>query len=171
MPMRTSPAAHPRARLPVTARACQFLRDRRVQMARTGHAAPPIGRNGSVPARTAPHGWDRAGVATSVAVGSRPPIPRAAPARVVPRAPFVLTTFAGSFLLFQVQPMVARMALPELGGAPAVWNSAMLVYQALLLAGYAWAHWLGRFPVRRQVLTHLGLLVVACLWLPIGLAS
>jgi hypothetical protein len=85
--------------------------------------------------------------------------------------PFVVTTFVGSFLLFQVQPMVARMALPELGGAPAVWNSAMLVYQALLLAGYCWAHWLGRFPVRRQVLTHLALLVVACLWLPIGLAS
>ena len=46
---------------------------------------------------------------------------------------FVVTILAGSFLLFLVQPMVARMALPRLGGAPAVWNSAMLVYQALLL--------------------------------------
>jgi hypothetical protein len=85
--------------------------------------------------------------------------------------PFVITTFLGSFLLFQVEPMVARMALPELGGAPAVWNSAMLVYQALLIGGYGWAHWLGRFPVRRQVSIHLVLLLVACLWLPIGLAS
>jgi hypothetical protein len=140
-------------------------------MARTGHAAPPIGRIDLVPARTVPHCCHRAGVATSVAVGSRPHAPRAARARVAPRAPFVVTTFVGSFLLFQVQPMVARMALPELGGAPAVWNSAMLVYQALLLAGYGWAHWLGRFPVRRQVMAHLALLVVACLWLPIGLAS
>ena len=55
-----------------------------------------------------------------------------------PRRPlFVLTILVGSFLLFLVQPMIARMALPRLGGAPAVWNSAMLVYQALLLAGYA----------------------------------
>src|SRR5262245_59309957 len=84
---------------------------------------------------------------------------------------YTITIFFGSFLLFQVQPMVARMALPELGGAPAVWNSAMLVYQALLLAGYGWAHWLSRFPIRRQVLTHLALLVAACVWLPIGLAS
>jgi hypothetical protein len=74
-------------------------------------------------------------------------------------------------MLFQVQPMVARLALPELGGAPAVWNSAMVVYQVLLLAGYGWAHVLRRFPIRRQVVLHLGLLVAACLWLPIGLVS
>jgi hypothetical protein len=91
--------------------------------------------------------------------------------RAVPRWLFALTTFFGSFLLFQVQPMVARLALPDLGGAPAVWNSAMLVYQALLLAGYAWAHWLHRFPVRRQVLMHLVLLGAACFWLPIGLVA
>lgn len=93
------------------------------------------------------------------------------PAPGVPRWIFTLTTFFGSFLLFQVQPMVARMALPDLGGAAAVWNSAMLVYQALLLAGYAWAHWLHRFPIRRQVALHLGLLVLACAWLPVGLVS
>ena len=51
-----------------------------------------------------------------------------------------MTILAGSFLLFLVQPLVARMALPRLGGAPTVWNSAMLVYQALLLGGYAYAH-------------------------------
>ena len=56
------------------------------------------------------------------------------PARLA-RPLFVLTILAGSFLLFLVQPMVARMALPRLGGASAVWNSAMLVYQALLLGG------------------------------------
>ncbi|MEC3910727.1 fused MFS/spermidine synthase [Sphingobium sp. CR2-8] len=87
------------------------------------------------------------------------------------RARFVLTICAGSFLLFLVQPMIARMALPRLGGAPSVWNSAMLVYQALLLGGYAYAHMLGRFPARRQALIHLGLFLAAAIFLPIGLAG
>ncbi|UKK83509.1 fused MFS/spermidine synthase [Sphingopyxis sp. BSN-002] len=84
---------------------------------------------------------------------------------------FVLTILVGSFLLFQVQPMVARMVLPKLGGAPAVWNSAMLVYQALLLGGYAYAHWLGRFEIRRQAMIHIALFVLAALWLPLGIAQ
>jgi cation transport ATPase len=87
------------------------------------------------------------------------------------RALFVLTILAGSFLLFLVQPMVARMALPKLGGAPAVWNSAMLVYQALLLTGYAYAHRLSREAPKRQAAVHLAVLVAAALWLPIGLAN
>lgn len=84
---------------------------------------------------------------------------------------FLFTILTGSFLLFLVQPMIARMALPRLGGAPAVWNSAMLVYQALLLAGYAYAHRLAKEPVRRQAMIHLALFAVALLWLPLGLAS
>ncbi|HXH17400.1 MAG TPA: fused MFS/spermidine synthase [Sphingomonas sp.] len=87
------------------------------------------------------------------------------------RTMFVATILTGSFLLFLVQPMVARMALPRLGGAPAVWNSAMLVYQALLLAGYAYAHWLGRVRPRVQAAIHLGVLLVAALCLPIGLVA
>ncbi|OYX38184.1 MULTISPECIES: spermidine synthase [unclassified Sphingomonas] len=84
---------------------------------------------------------------------------------------FAVAILAGSFLLFLVQPMVARMALPRLGGAPAVWNSAMLVYQALLLGGYAYAHALGRIPVRAQALVHVSVLAFAALWLPIGLIA
>lgn len=84
---------------------------------------------------------------------------------------FVLTILLGSFLLFLVQPMIARMALPRLGGASAVWNSAMLVYQALLLGGYSYAHWLRRFDVRRQAVVQLAVLGVATLWLPIGLMA
>ncbi|OYY63011.1 spermidine synthase [Sphingomonas sp. 28-62-11] len=84
---------------------------------------------------------------------------------------FAVAILAGSFLLFLVQPMVARMALPRLGGAPAVWNSAMLVYQALLLGGYAYAHALGRIPVRAQALVHVSVLAIAALWLPIGLIA
>jgi len=85
------------------------------------------------------------------------------------RALFVLAILTGSFLLFLVQPLVARQALPRLGGAPAVWNSAMLVYQALLLAGYGYAHWLGRFRPRTQAGVHLALLGLAAITLPIGL--
>ena len=88
-----------------------------------------------------------------------------------PRWLFTIGIFTGSFLLFLVQPMLARMALPRLGGAPAVWNSAMLVYQGLLLAGYAYAHWLGRFGSRTQVAIHLVVLLLAGLTLPLSLAA
>ena len=53
---------------------------------------------------------------------------------------FVLTLFTGSALLFLVQPMVAKMLLPRLGGTPDVWNTARVFFQAMLLAGYAFAH-------------------------------
>lgn len=83
---------------------------------------------------------------------------------------FVVTILIGSFLLFLIQPMVARMALPRLGGAPNVWNSAMVVYQALLLGGYGYAHALSRLTLRRQATIHLALLLIAALTLPITLA-
>src|SRR5256885_2814749 len=85
------------------------------------------------------------------------------------RVRFVATIFAGSFLLFLVQPMIARMALPRLGGAPSVWNSAMLVYQLLLLAGYAYSHWLGRLAPRTQAVLHLALFAVPAALPPIRL--
>lgn len=84
---------------------------------------------------------------------------------------FILTIVTGSFLLFLTQPMIARMALPRVGGAPSVWNSAMLVYQFLLLAGYAYAHWVARMRPRRQAGIHIVLLGLAALWLPIGLTA
>jgi hypothetical protein len=84
---------------------------------------------------------------------------------------FVLVTLTGSFLLFMVQPLAARMALPLLGGAPNVWNSAMLIFQALLLAGYTYAHALTRLPLRWQAGIHLALLALAALSLPIALAD
>jgi SAM-dependent methyltransferase len=81
-----------------------------------------------------------------------------------------LTIFFGAALLFVVQPMVGRMVLPLLGGSPAVWNTAMVFYQAVLLAGYAYAHfstrWLG---VRRQATLHAALLLLPLLALPISI--
>ena len=57
---------------------------------------------------------------------------------------FSLTLFASSCLLFLVEPMFAKMVLPLLGGSPAVWNTCMVFYQSVLLAGYAYAHLLTR---------------------------
>ncbi len=85
---------------------------------------------------------------------------------------FGATIFVGASLLFLVQPMFARMALPLLGGAPAVWNTAMVFYQAVLLIGYGYAHvttrWLG---VHRQAGLHLLILLVPLLALPIALPA
>jgi hypothetical protein len=87
------------------------------------------------------------------------------------RLVYVATTFLGGFLLFTLQPMIAKIALPRLGGAPAVWNSAMLSYQILLLGGYACAYWLSRLALARQALIYAILLIAAAFWLPIGLMS
>jgi SAM-dependent methyltransferase len=84
---------------------------------------------------------------------------------------FTAIIFLGSFLLFLVQPLFARLVLPVLGGSPSVWNTAMLFYQAALLVGYAYAHALQRLPFRMQAITHLGLFAAAALTLPIGIAS
>ena len=74
---------------------------------------------------------------------------------------FSTVAFLGALLLFCAQPMIAKMVLPQFGGAPAVWNTCMVFFQAALLAGYGYAHassgWLG---ARRQTLLHLGLLAL-----------
>jgi SAM-dependent methyltransferase len=81
---------------------------------------------------------------------------------------FGLTIFWGAFLLFLVQPLIAKFILPWFGGSPAVWTSCMLFFQVLLLGGYAYAHFsISRLLPRRQVMLHLALLVVALALLPI----
>ncbi|KAF0170340.1 MAG: hypothetical protein FD161_4688 [Limisphaerales bacterium] len=83
---------------------------------------------------------------------------------------FAITLFWSAALLFWVEPMVGKLVLPQLGGAPAVWNTCMVFFQAMLLAGYAAAHWLtGRFQPRAQLRVHLALLLVALATLPIRL--
>jgi len=57
---------------------------------------------------------------------------------------YAATIFLSSFLLFLVQPLIARLILPWFGGSAAVWTTCMLFFQALLLAGYAYAHFLVR---------------------------
>jgi hypothetical protein len=85
---------------------------------------------------------------------------------------FAATLFSSALLLFAVQPMFTKMVLPILGGAPSVWSVAMVFFQGALLAGYAYAHLLARtLPVDRAALVHLGVLAVAALTLPIGIAA
>jgi len=82
------------------------------------------------------------------------------------------TIFLGAALLFVIQPMFARMVLPLLGGAPAVWNTATVFYQGVLLLGYGYAHvatrWLG---ARRQAALHLAPLGLSVLVLPIAIRT
>ena len=81
---------------------------------------------------------------------------------------FAVTIFTAAFLLFQVQPIIAKYILPWFGGSPSVWTTAMLFFQALLLGGYAYAHFSIRyFRPRGQAALHLALLVVGLALLPI----
>ncbi|MBX9623333.1 MAG: fused MFS/spermidine synthase [Gemmataceae bacterium] len=69
---------------------------------------------------------------------------------------FAVTLFLSAGLLFMVQPMVGKMILPLLGGSPAVWNACMVFFQALLLLGYLYAHFVStRLHPRRQWVVHL----------------
>ncbi len=82
---------------------------------------------------------------------------------------YAVTIFLSSFLLFLVQPLIARLILPWFGGSAAVWTTCMLFFQALLLAGYAYAHLLTRYATRRfESLMHTALLAVALVTLPIA---
>jgi hypothetical protein len=85
---------------------------------------------------------------------------------------FATASFLSAFLLFCVQPMIAKMVLPQFGGAPAVWNSCMVCSQAAVLAGYGYAHVASRrFGDRRCALVHLGLLAMPFLALPIAVSA
>ena len=81
------------------------------------------------------------------------------------------TVFLGSGLLFAVQPMVARTLLPRVGGAPSTWTTCVLFFQAALLAGYLYAHWVGRRTARTQLGIHAGLLVLPLGVLPFPLVE
>src|ERR1700733_15247394 len=86
----------------------------------------------------------------------------------VPALLFAATILLSAFLLFQVQPLIAKPILPWFGGSAAVWTSCMLFFQVALLAGYAYAHWITRQSGARQTFFHLGLLALSFLSLPIS---
>jgi hypothetical protein len=82
---------------------------------------------------------------------------------------FAVALFVSALLLFWVQPLVGKMVLPLLGGTPAVWNTCMLFFQVVLLAGYAYAYASTRWlSARAQVVLHGALLLLAALSLPVA---
>ncbi|AMV19035.1 fused MFS/spermidine synthase [Planctomyces sp. SH-PL14] len=120
----------------------------------------------------APERTDSASVDTPL-----PSAPSSAPVPIAPApAPlpgwlavsFTATAFLSALLLFQVQPLIGKVLLPWFGGSPGVWTAAMLVFQWLLLAGYAYAHLVTRWlPPAGQALLHLALLAGGFALLPI----
>lgn len=85
---------------------------------------------------------------------------------------FTATVFVSALLLFAVQPMFTRMVLPRFGGSPSVWSVAMVFFQSMLLAGYAYAHALTLAPRRYLApIIHLGLLGAAAITLPLGIPA
>jgi hypothetical protein len=81
---------------------------------------------------------------------------------------YAATAFASAFLLFLVQPLVAKYVLPWFGGSPGVWTTCLLFFQVLLTAGYGLAHFLAsRFTPRRQAMMTIGFLLLTVASLPI----
>src|SRR5262249_53786878 len=108
-----------------------------------------------------------------IAVTGRPAATSARAARAVDSAALAVPLFGGAmllsgFLLFLVEPMVARMVLPILGGVPMVWNGCVVFFQIAMLAGYGYAFATSRWiPVRPHVALHALLLASPALVLPV----
>jgi len=77
------------------------------------------------------------------------------------------TIFVSAFLLFLVQPLIARQILPWFGGSAAVWTLCLVFFQVVLLLGYFYADFLSRRPLRTQAIVHALLLLAACAMLPV----
>ena len=83
---------------------------------------------------------------------------------------FATTIFLSALLLFWIQLAMAKLLLPRLGGTPAVWNTCMLFFQMLLLAGYSYVLvTTSRIGIRKQAVLHVALVLLSCLYLPLTL--
>ncbi len=83
---------------------------------------------------------------------------------------YLVIIFLSAFLLFQVQPLIAKLILPLFGGGAAVWTGCLLFFQAFLLLGYLYAHLLSKLKtVKLQFASHAIVLLVSMLFIPIGL--
>lgn len=87
-------------------------------------------------------------------------------------AVFGATLFSSALLMFLIQPMFAKMALPRLGGTAAVWSLALVFFQGVLLLGYAYAHLVVRFlSLRNGVILHVLVMAAAVVSLPISISA
>src|SRR5262245_16474231 len=81
---------------------------------------------------------------------------------------YALTIFLSAFLLFQVQPIIAKTILAWFGGSAAVWTTCMLFFQSVLLLGYLYAHFsIRKLTPKAQMLLHVVLLGACALLLPV----
>src|SRR4249919_4082987 len=81
---------------------------------------------------------------------------------------YAVTIFVSAFLLFLVQPVMAKQILPWFGGSAAVWTTCLVFFQTTLLLGYAYADLIvRRLSARSQVVVHVALLIGSCVVLPI----
>jgi SAM-dependent methyltransferase len=88
--------------------------------------------------------------------------------RLASKLAYGLTIFASAFLLFQVEPIIAKIILPWMGGAASVWSVCLLFFQTVLLLGYLYAHWLShKFQPHWQHRIHIVLLGLSLFTLPI----
>ena len=85
---------------------------------------------------------------------------------------YVVTVFVSAGLLFVVEPMIAKMALPQLGGTPNVWNICLFFFQSTLLLSYTYAHALvRRLSPKGQIGLHSAVLAAVSLTLPLKFVS
>jgi MFS family permease/SAM-dependent methyltransferase len=81
---------------------------------------------------------------------------------------YALTIFVSAFLLFLVQPVIAKLILPWFGGSAAVWTTCLVFFQCALLAGYFYSDWTTRhLNLKRQAALHIVLTLIALVLLPI----
>ncbi|HEV2947220.1 MAG TPA: hypothetical protein VGX70_07575, partial [Gemmataceae bacterium] len=84
------------------------------------------------------------------------------------RSFYAFALFVSAMLLFAIQPLIAKMILPLLGGTPAVWNTCLVFFQGTLLLGYLYAHGLTRWiNPRRQPMVHMIVLMAPLSTLPL----
>ena len=82
---------------------------------------------------------------------------------------YALTIFLSAFLLFLVQPILGKCIVPAFGGGAGVWTACMLFFQIMLLAGYAYAHWISsKLTTKHQAVLHVSLLGLSLWWLGIS---
>jgi spermidine synthase len=84
---------------------------------------------------------------------------------------YALALFLSALLAFWIQPLFAKLVLPRYGGSPAVWTTASLFFQLMLLAGYLYAHVIARLPLRTQLVLHVLLVAAALTSLPVNVAA
>jgi spermidine synthase len=103
----------------------------------------------------------------SIAIPAKPH-----PASVLAAPVFTATIFLSASLLFFVQPLFTKIVLPHIGGTPAVWTTAMLFFQSVLIAGYAYAHFSTKYlSVKAQMILHLSLWAAALAFLPLTISQ